>query len=234
MLDLWIEDLSILIQNNIWFTPLLAVLAGLLTSVTPCSLTSVPLIIGYVSGTGYNDTKRAFRLSLIFSAGTAATYTTLGVFASLLGKLLHELGAWWHFALGIIMILMALQVFEIVNIIPSVFTVSDNAKKGYIGAYLAGMLGGLFASHCAMPVLIVLLAIAAEGGSIAWGLMLLLLYAAGHSVIILIAGTSMGIIKKMTGNQKYLTLVRFIKYIMGIVILLLGFYMFYLGLNTGF
>lgn len=57
----WLEVLSALISSNLWLAPLLAVAAGVLTSFTPCSLTSVPLVIGYVGGTGLNDTKRLLR-----------------------------------------------------------------------------------------------------------------------------------------------------------------------------
>jgi len=42
-----------------WLAPLLALLAGLLTSFTPCSLSSIPLVIGYVGGIGRRDTKKS-------------------------------------------------------------------------------------------------------------------------------------------------------------------------------
>lgn len=90
MIDAWLTTLSTLITQNMWLAPLLALLAGVLTSVTPCALSSVPLVIGYVGGTGGNDTKRAFRLSLTFAAGMAVTFTALGTIASMLGKLMGE------------------------------------------------------------------------------------------------------------------------------------------------
>ena len=68
-----LESLSVMIKDSFWLAPLLALLAGLLTSVTPCSLSTIPLVIGVVGGTGQKDTKRAFRLSLTFAIGTAIT-----------------------------------------------------------------------------------------------------------------------------------------------------------------
>ncbi|MDD2215003.1 MAG: cytochrome c biogenesis protein CcdA [Eubacteriales bacterium] len=229
MIDHGIEALSALLEHNIWFAPMLAILAGALTSVTPCSLSSVPIIIGYVGGTGNKDGKRAFRLSLVFALGMAITYTILGVFASLVGKLLHHLGPWWYVMLGILMVLMAIQAFEIHNFIPPAFNHSKNSKKGYVGAFLAGMLGGLFASHCALPVLVVLLAIVAESGSPLWGIMLLLLYALGHSILVIIAGTSAGLIQKLTEDLRYMRIIKGIKLLIGSAILLLAFFMFYLA-----
>jgi len=229
MINQWLEILSTLISQSFWFAPLLALLAGILTSVTPCALTSVPLVIGYVGGTGNNDPKKAFRLSLTFSFGMAVTFTVLGTIASLLGMLMGTSSKWWYIALGILMVLMALQTWEIYNFIPSTYLTSKATKKGYIGAFLAGVLAGVFSSPCATPVLVVLLGIVARSGNVAWGVLLLLLYSIGHSVLVLAAGTSMGLVKKMTSSGKYGAFSQVLKYIMGGAILLIAFYMFYLG-----
>lgn len=229
MIDTWLNNLSVILQNSSWLAPLVALLAGVLTSVTPCALSSVPLVIGYVGGTGGGDTKRAFRLSLTFALGMAVTFTALGTIASLLGKLMGTSSTWWYLVLGILMVLMALQTFEIYNFIPSTYLISRNTKKGYIGAFMAGILGGIFSSPCATPVLVVLLGLVARSGKVFWGILLLLLYSIGHSVLVLIAGTSIGFVKKLTASERYGTFSKWLKYIMGTVILFIGFYMFYLG-----
>lgn len=229
MIDTWLSSLSTLIENTVWLAPLVALLAGFLTSVTPCALSSVPLVIGYVGGTGGSDTKRSFRLSLTFASGMAVTFTALGTAASLLGKLMGTSSNWWYLVLGVLMVLMALQTFEIYSFIPSTYLISKNTKKGYIGAFLAGVLGGIFSSPCATPVLVVLLGLVARSGNVVWGILLLLLYSVGHSVLVLIAGTSIGFVKKLTVSEKYGVFSKYLKYIMGIAILFIGFYMFYLG-----
>jgi cytochrome c-type biogenesis protein len=229
LIDQWSVTLSTLISESFWLAPLLALLAGVLTSVTPCALPSVPLIIGYVGGTGNNEPKKAFRLSLTFASGMAITFTALGTAASLLGKLMGTSGKWWYIALGVLMVLMALQTWEVYNFIPSAYLTGKTTKKGYIGALLAGILGGIFSSPCATPVLIVLLGIVAGRGNLAWGILLLLMYSAGHSVLVLIAGTSIGFAKKITASNKYGTFSNILKIVMGFAILTIAFYMFYLG-----
>ncbi|KJS21437.1 MAG: cytochrome C biogenesis protein [Clostridiaceae bacterium BRH_c20a] len=229
MIDQWLEILSQLISQSIWLAPLIALLAGVLTSVTPCALSSVPLVIGYVGGTGNNDPRRAFRLSLTFAMGMAVTFTALGTIASMLGKLMGTSSSWWYIALGVLMVLMALQIWEVYNFIPSTYLSSKNTKKGYIGAFIAGILGGVFSSPCATPVLVILLGIVAKSGNVAWGILLLLLYSIGHSVLVIIAGTSIGFVKKLTSSNKYGAFSEVLKYAMGGAILMLAFYMFYLG-----
>ena len=229
MINEWLETLSTLIKGNLWLAPILAILAGALTAFTPCSLSSIPLVVAYVGGTANNDTKKSFRLSLIFALGMTITFTVLGIVASLAGKLIGRAASWWYIILGILMVLMALQTWEVFNFIPSTFLISKNTRRGYIGALIAGILGGIFSSPCATPVLIALLALVASQGKLLWGVLLLLLYSVGHSILVIIAGTSMGFVKKLTSNEKYGRASKIIKIVLGSLIILLAFYMFYLG-----
>ena len=144
MIDQWLQSLSRLITESFWLAPLIAVLAGVLTSFTPCSLSTIPLVMGYVGGTKQRDTKRSFLLSVTFALGMAVTYTALGVIASTLGGMIGAASGWWYIVLGVLMALLALQTYGIFNFIPSTYLVSKNKKRGFIGAFLAGILGGVF------------------------------------------------------------------------------------------
>ena len=96
MIDAWLQSLSELFRESVWLAPFLAFLAGVLTSFTPCSLSAIPLIVGYVGGTGQRSTKRAFGLSMIFVLGSAITFTILGAVASLAGGMISAAGNWWY------------------------------------------------------------------------------------------------------------------------------------------
>jgi len=228
MINTWLEGISKAIQNSFWAAPLLALAAGVLTSFTPCSLSSIPLVIGYV---GYleADHRKAFRLSVTFAVGAGFTFTMLGVTAALMGRLIGTAARWWYLLLGVVMILMALQTWEVFQFIPSTHLTAKNTKRGYGGAFIAGILGGLFSSPCATPVLVALLAVVAGKGSLVWGTVLLLFYALGHGVLTVIAGTSLGLVQKLSRSEGYGRLSRVLKLIMGGAILLIGFYLFYLA-----
>lgn len=229
-MDAMLEQISSIIQSNPYVAPLLALVAGLLTSFTPCSLSSIPLIVGFVGGTGGRNTKRAFWLSVTFAIGSAVTFTTLGVVASMAGNLIGTSASWWYLILGVLMVLMALQTWGIYEIIPSSYLVSKSTKKGFLGAFIAGILAGIFSSPCSTPVLIVLLAIVAGEGNLLFGIILLLLYSIGHGILAVVAGTSVGFVQKLSQSEKYGAFSKVLKIVMGIVILGIGFYMFYLGL----
>ena len=229
MIDAWLQQLGTLISQNPWLAPVLALLGGLLTAFTPCSLSTVPLVIGYVGGYAGNDTRKAFRYSLAFCGGMAVTFTVLGTLAALLGRLMQFTGSWWYLVLGVLMILMAFQTWGIVQILPQTTGVGSNPRRGYPGAVLAGLLGGLFASPCATPVLVVLLAVVAREGRIVQGILLLLLYSLGHSVLVMIAGTSVGFVKQLSRSERYGRVAEVLKIAMGGAILLLGLYLLYTG-----
>ena len=85
MIDAWLGQLAAL-MDNAWLAPFLALLAGLLTSLTPCSLSSIPLVIGYVGGIGEKSVKKAFFYSVTFAGGMAVTFIILGVAAASMGS----------------------------------------------------------------------------------------------------------------------------------------------------
>lgn len=223
-----INTISQTMASNLWLAPILALVAGILTSLSPCSLSTIPLVIGYV-GKYNNDAKKSFKLSVLFALGITTTFTILGVIASLFGRLFNINSSLWYIILGTIMVLMALQVWGIFNIVPSSYAVSKNKKVGYIGAFIAGILGGLFSSPCSTPVLIIILAFVAKEGSLLYGIVLLLLYSIGNSILVVLVGTSTSILKKITNSNNYGILSNILKVVTGLIILVLGFYMFYLG-----
>lgn len=229
MIDTWLNQIAEVINGSLWLAPVLALLAGLLTSFTPCSLSSIPLIIGYVGGIGERNTKRAFAYSAVFAVGTAITFISLGIIATSAGKLIGNSSPIWYLALGVLMVLMALQTWGIFNFIPSANLLSKNKKRGFIGAFLAGILGGIFSSPCSTPVLIALLAIVAGSGNLLWGILLMLLYSIGHSALVMVAGTSVGFVQRINGNTRYNKTGTVLKIVMGAVILLIGLYMFWLA-----
>ena len=228
MIDLWLEQIGRVIGQNAWLAPLLALLAGVLTSFTPCALSSIPLVVAYVGGIGV-EPKKAFRLSLVFALGAAITFTVLGVAAASVGQLLGAGTKWWYIVLGALMVLMALQTWGVINLIPSTYLSGKNTRRGYAGALITGILGGLFSSPCATPVLIALLAIAAGQGNILWGALLMLFYGVGHGILAVAAGSSIGMVNQLMKSERYGALSRALKIATGALILMIGLYLFYLG-----
>ena len=227
MLDNLLATLSESVQNAGWLSPLIALAAGVITSITPCALSQIPLVLGYVGKEA--SPGKAFRLSLVYAAGTAVTFTAFGIAAALLGTLIGNAGRWWYIFLGFLMILMALQMWEIISIIPSTYLAAANRKRGYIGALLAGILGGIFSSPCSTPVLVALLSIAASEGEVVKGGFLLLLYSIGCTALAVVLGSSPSLIRKLGMRKSFRTVSKALNIALGAIVLAIGLYLLYLA-----
>ncbi len=228
MISAWLEQLSPLIGQSGWLAPMLAFAAGILTSVSPCSLSVLPLIIGYVGGSDVKG-RRAFGISVTFAVGTAVTLTLLGAAAALAGKMLSGIGTWWYMIAGVLMILMALQIWEVYIFIQPSALLAKSRVRGYGGALLAGLLGGLFASACATPVLMALLTVVVMQDNLLWGVILLFCYALGNGLLIIVMGTSLGAVQQMKQSSRYAAFSKVSRLFMGAIVLLLGLWFFYLA-----
>ena len=216
------NTLTGLMAENLWAAPVLGLFAGIVTSFTPCSLASVPMLLACVGAVGA-DRKKLLRLSLAMAAGMAVTFGIFGSVASFIGHRMHEAGHWWAILMGVLMVFMALQVWGIVNIIPHIHLSKYGTKKGYAGAFLTGALSGVFASHCAVPVMIALLALVAELGRNAWwGVLLMVLYALGHSLLLIGTGIGYGYIERIASDPSYKKAGIWLRRILGLVILAVG------------
>ena len=102
-------------------------------------------------------------------------------------------------------------------------------QKGLIGAFLLGLLFGVVSIPCAAPILVVLLTyVAAKGASIVYGVILLLTYAFGHCVLILMVGTSMGLAKSLLESKGLKTSTNILRRVSGVIIILVGIYFVFL------
>lgn len=227
-----LEKVSGLIGESMWLAPLFALLGGVLTSLMPCSLSTVPLVIGCVGG-GEAKGRRALALSLLFALGSAITFTVLGVVASLAGLLLEKAEVWMHAILGVLLILMALQMWGVIEIIPSSSLSAAGGLKGCWGAFAAGLLAGVFSAHCAAPMIVALLAIVYDRGQLVFGIVLLLLFSIGHGILSVVAGTSVGFVQRITSGEKYERASKIIRIVLGVLIFAVALWLLWEAVSEG-
>ena len=89
--------------------------AGVLVSFSPCVYPVMPLTASYIAGANAGGTRtRAFLISLVYVLGMAIVYTALAVGAALTGKIFGQIqsSAWLHLVVGILLIVLALMMFD--------------------------------------------------------------------------------------------------------------------------
>ncbi len=212
--------------------PLLAVpvvfVGGLLTALNPCVLASIPLAIGFVGGYATGRTKGyALSLALFLFLGIAAAFTVLGIIASLAGTLFGTTSKFWPILIVIVCLVMGGQILLFPNFeipMPRGFAPKTG---GILGAFLLGALIGVIATPCAMPVLAVLLTYVASKGNVLYGALLLFTYALGHSLLVLVAGSSIGIAEAMVNSKGLKKASAILKKASGVLLLLVAAYFAY-------
>lgn len=222
-------DLGNILSQNIWLAFVVALVAGLVSSFSPCVLSTVPLIIGYVGGYAGDDQKKALKYSLLFCLGLILTLTALGAASAFLGKMMTGAGKWWYLLLALIMAVAGLQLLGVFQFTPQACRMPAR-REGFIGAFLLGILGGILASPCSTPVLVAILAFVAGKGNVYLGIGLLAVYSIGHCALLLIAGTSVGYVNRLAASSRTEKWGKVLKGLLGMVMLLLAFYLFYLGI----
>jgi cytochrome c-type biogenesis protein len=110
IINSWFTDNFTLTSS---FSLVLVFGAGVLTSLTPCTLSMIPITIGYLGGYG-ND--RPWGQTFLFTAGFATTLTGLGLGAAFLGRVYGQTGWGWSIAMGTIAVVMGLQLLGLVQL----------------------------------------------------------------------------------------------------------------------
>jgi cytochrome c-type biogenesis protein len=173
---------------------------GLLTSFTPCTLSMLPITVGYIGGYEAQNRWQGMAQSAWFALGLSTTLAGLGIGAALLGQVYGQVGTGLGFVVSAIAILMGLYLLEALPLrLPSLSIGQnwnlDNLPKG-IRAFLLGLTFGLVASPCSTPVLATLLAWISSTQNPALGAGLLLAYTSGYVLPIIVVGTFTATLKQ--------------------------------------
>lgn len=171
----------------------LVFLGGVVTSIGPCNVAMIPLLVGYVGGTTTPTRSRAFTLSLGFAVGLATTFMLLGVVAALLGNAFTGLAGWGYYLAAFVCFVLGLQMVGAleINLPGGMSRLRERIGwRGLPGAFALGLVSGLVASQCATPVLLAILTyVMVQQTAVAYGAALLFVYALGRGVPIVLAGT---------------------------------------------
>ncbi|GAB4248296.1 cytochrome c biogenesis CcdA family protein [Deferrisoma sp.] len=191
------------IQTNPWLAFVAVFVGGALTASNPCVLAMIPLVIGFVGGyEGISGWKRSFGFSLVFVFGLAVSFTAMGVIAVSLGRLFGDVGRFWPWVIAAVCFAMAAHLWDLWTFsVPEGLARYRPKHAGVIGAFTLGLLFGLVSAPCAAPILVVVLTYIASQGNLPYGLALLWTYAVGHCILIVAAGTSMGVAKQLIQSR---------------------------------
>lgn len=195
--------------------------AGFLFSFNPVALAAIPVSLAYVIKS--HEQRAAVLYAAAFVLGMLAIHVALGAIASLGGLWVQKLlGRYWGLILGPLLIVLGLAWPGWIRIpLPQIAMRARRATT----VWGAGALGAAFAvAICPVctPVMLVLLGVAAGVGSVTFGILLLLAFALGRAVPILLGGWAVGALEALKSLGGY---GRVFEIAGGVTLILAGLYM---------
>lgn len=213
------------------FDYVVAFIAGFLVSLTPCVYPLLPVSIGYIGIRSEGSRLKGFFLSLIYTIGIALTYSLLGLFASLTGRLFGSISVdpRINIFVGIVIILFGLSMFGLFEIPIPYLNKRPSFKKGsFLSTFILGLVSGLIISPCLTPVLGSILAYITTKQNIFYGASLLFVFAFGMGFIFILSGTLSVAILSLPKLGK---ISEYIKKIFSLIIIIFGLYMIVKGIR---
>lgn len=196
------DEFKGLLSQASWAGIGVAFLAGLVFSFNPVSFASVPVMLAYV--TKAHEPRRALMMGASFVAGMIFTHVALGVAAALGGEWVQSImGRQWGLLLGPLLIVMGLIWGGWINIRLPWFGIKGRKVSGMLGAFLLGIPFSVAVCPFCTPALLVALTASAAIGSVSFGFGLLLAFAIGRSIPVILGAWSMGWLESLQMLSRY-------------------------------
>lgn len=218
--------------NFIWLF-LGALGAGALTSLAPCSLLSVPLLVGSAVGLSKDLPKeKKVKFTLIFSSlfafGVVVSFSILAFLVAKLRMFLSIAPSWAYIIAGLLALFFAFYSLGFIGEIDKNRLFSKLVKLRFFGIFLVGIIFGLVSTPCASAPLVAIISLASSLGNFE-AYILVLVFAFGHSLLLLIAGVSVGFTQKVTSNKIISTFSSLLTKFFAFVLIAVAIYLFYKG-----
>ena len=226
--------------DNISVTPYgmgIAVLAGLLSFLSPCVLALVPAYLGYLSGRSVSATGEVhhgrlttFLHGLAFVIGFSVVFVLGGAALGAVGTLLSDyyVKQWIARVGGVIVILFGLHTLGILRIPLLDYDtrrhVSPDPRLSYLSSALMGVFFSAGWTPCIGPVLGAISTMALFGGKPGEGAILLTAYSFGMAVPFLLAALGIGSATELL--RRHGKVVRMLSIVTGVLLVILGVMLF--------
>lgn len=206
----------------------LSFMGGLIASISPCSLSMLPIIIGYIGG--YSDAKPSKTLMqmIFFVSGTAIVFSIIGIICALTGKVFVSFASgYFGVVLASIILIMGLKLigfldFELPVLIKEM--PKNDTNNTFIYPILLGGVFALVGTPCSTPILAGIMAFASLSANIVNAIIMLFLFSLGQGLILIIAGFLTSRLKNWSNFYKVSDILMKIS---GMLLILASLYIFY-------
>jgi len=192
---------------------------------SPCHLASIPLVVAYVGGQQKAvKPKEAGIYAAVFTLGLFITIAVIGIICVFLGRMLGDVGIYWQVLIGAVLIWVAMGMLGVQACSMSGSLLYRLNLRGIYGAFGLGLAYGVLSGSCTFGFIAPMLAIITVQQEVLTGVLMILLFALGHCLPIVAAGSSTALVRKLTENSSWQGAGNWFRKGAGVVIGLLGVY----------
>jgi cytochrome c-type biogenesis protein len=230
------EKLFTTLTHAVEGTPAIALAAAFVWGIlsillSPCHLSSIPLIVGFVDKQGRVSVRRAFAISSLFATGILVTVALVGALTAAAGRLLGDVGPYGNYCVAVIFFLVGLYLLDVIPLPWSGPGQIGMKRKGLPAALLLGLIFGIAIGPCTFAYMAPMLGVAFRVAAtrVLYAALLLTAYGIGHCSVIVLAGTSTGWVQGyLNWNERSKGAV-ILKKVCGGLVLLAGLYLIYIA-----
>jgi cytochrome c-type biogenesis protein len=168
--------------------------------------------------------RQAAYYSVAFTSGLFVTIALIGILCAILGRMLGDIGNYWQILVGLVLVWVALGMFGVESCSMSGSLLYRLNLKGIFGALVLGLAYGVLSGSCTFGFIAPILAIITVQQKIASGVILILLFAIGHCLPIVVAGSSAAMVKGVLENSRWQGTTQWFRKGAGVVIIGLAVY----------
>lgn len=213
-------------QTSIYMLFAASFLGGLISSVSPCSLSMLPLIIGYIGG--YSEEKPAKTLlqMLVFVAGSGIVFAIIGGICAMTGRLFVG-NPYFTLIVASIILIMGLKILEVIDFDMPVIIKEipkNNLNSEFLYPLILGAVFALIGTPCSTPILAGIMGFASISAKISQAVIMLFLFSIGQGLILILAGV---LTSKLKAGKNFYKASEIVMKICGWLLIIAALYIFY-------
>lgn len=206
--------------------------SGLLLNLTPCVFPMLGVTVSIFGTRAKEPLPKVLVTAISYVLGICVTYTALGVVAALTGGLFGAAlqSPWVPLVLGGLMLVLSLGMFGLYELQPPSWVLDrlgGAQATGVAGAFLSGLGVGVIAAPCVGPVVVAILALVAQKGSVAFGVQTMFTLSLGLGFPYLFLAVFSGLLQSLPRSGDWMV---WMKHLFGVIMAGIG--LFYVALGV--
>jgi len=216
------------LTESLWISITASFAWGVLSILlSPCHLSSIPLIVGYISSQGKISIGKTFSISLVFSIGILVTIAMIGIITASLGRLMGDVGTIGNYVVAGIFFIIGLYLLDFIKLPWEGGSVKPTKYKGFTAAFVIGLIFGIALGPCTFAYMAPVWGVVFQTSQTDFvlGILLLSAFGLGHCAVIVGAGTLTKYVQNYLNWSESSKSMKIIKKICGLLVIAGGIYL---------